>query len=118
MIAEATTPLTIAENYIDAWIRKDIDSIAELVHPQIHLKSPMSEASGKPAFLEAAKKALEPLENVNVRAKFGSDSQAILVYDFQMKGAGLLRNANLLTFEDGLIRSVELFFDATPFKKS
>lgn len=118
MIAEATSPLIIAENYINAWSRKDIDAIADLVHPQIRLKSPMAESTGKEAFLEAVKKALEPLEKVNIRAKFASDAQAILVYDFQMKGAGLVRNANLLTIEDGLIRSVELFFDASPFKKS
>lgn len=117
MIAEATTPLAIAEKYINAWSRRDIDSIGELVHPQIHLKSPVTEVDGKAAFLDAVKRTLEPLEQVTVRAKFGSDTQAILVYDFQMKGAGLVRNANLMTFQDNLIQSVELFFDASPFQK-
>lgn len=117
MIAEATSPLTIAESYIDAWSRKDINAIAKLVHPQINLKSPMTELTGKDRFLEAVKKTLEPLERVNVRAKFVSGAQAVLIYDFHMKEVGLVRNANLMQMEDNLVRSVELFFDASPFKK-
>jgi len=116
MIAEATSPLAIAESYIDAWSRKDVDAIAKLIHPQIHLKSPMTELSGREPFLEAVRKTLEPLEKVNVRAKFASGSQAILVYDLQMTEVGLVRNANLMLMEDNLVRSVELFFDASPFK--
>lgn len=111
--------LEIAQEYLAAWKRKDADGIARLVHPDVHLKSPVADLRGRGAFQAMCEKILPQLDNVIVRAKFATETQAMLVYDFVLKEPiGVTRTANLMTFEGELIRSVELFFDARAFENS
>jgi hypothetical protein len=109
--------LEIVEEYLAAWKRKDADGIARLLHPDVHLKSPITDSEGRESFLVMCRKAFPRLEDIVIRAKFASETQAITVYDFVLnEPIGLTRTANLMTFEGELIRSVELFFDARPFE--
>lgn len=109
--------LSLAEEYLDAWKRKDLQGISRLVHPEIDLKSPLVEVSGRDAFLGTCEKILPMLLDVRIHAKFASQTQAMMVYDFVLKEPiGTTRTANLMTFEKHLIRSVELLFDARPFE--
>jgi SnoaL-like domain len=111
--------LEIAQEYLAAWKRKDAVAISRLLHPDVHLNSPVAELTGREPFLMMCRKIFAELEDVNVRAMFASDTQAMLVYDFVLKKPiGVTRTANLMTFEGEMIRSVELFFDARPFEKS
>jgi SnoaL-like domain len=109
----------IAEDYLAAWKRKDVDAIARILHPDVHLKSPLADVTGRESFVMMVRKIFLELEDVIVRARFASEAEAMIVYDFVLKQPiGVTRTANLMTFEGGLIRSVELFFDARPFEKS
>jgi len=111
--------LEIAEEYLTAWKHKDVDAIAGLLHPDVHLKSPVADLKGREPFLMMCRKIFSELEDVTVRARFATETQAMLVYDFALKAPiGITRTANLMTFEGELIRTVELFFDARPFEKS
>jgi len=109
----------IAQEYLAALKHKDPDVIARLIHPDVHLKSPVADLNGSGASLTMCEKIFPQLEDVILRAKFASETQAMLVYDFVLKEPiGTTRTANLMTFEGELIRSVELLFDARPFEKS
>jgi hypothetical protein len=109
----------IAEEYLAVWKRKDAGGIAKLLHSGVHLKSPIADLKGCEAFLATCGKIFPHLEDVVVRARFASEKQAMLVYDFVLKEPiGVTRTANLMTFQGELIRSIELFFDARPFEKS
>jgi hypothetical protein len=119
MTIEAIHHVDIAKEYLAAWKRKDADGIARLVHPEVRLKSPVADLTGREVFLAMCRKIFPILEDVSIRAKFASETQAMLVYDFVLKSPiGVTRTANLMTFEGELIRSVELFFDARPFERS
>lgn len=114
----ATHVLDIAQEYLAAWQRKDADGIANLLHPEVRLKSPVAELSGREPFLMMCQKIFPTLKDVSIRARFAAGNQAMLVYDFVLQEPlGVTRTANLMTFEGDLIRSVELFFDARPFEK-
>ncbi len=53
-----------------------------------------------------------------IRTKFSSDNQVMLAYDLNcVSPIGTIRVAALMTFEDNLILSIELFFDARVFDK-
>jgi hypothetical protein len=53
---------------------------------------------------------------LHLRAGFASGDQAMLVYDLEFQDPiGSCPTANLMTFQDGLIRTIELFYDARPF---
>jgi hypothetical protein len=109
----------IAQEYLAAWKRKDAEAIARLVHPEVRLKSPITDLKGREPFVMMCRKIFPELKDVTVRATFASDSQVMAVYDFVLKEpVGMTRTANLMHLDGGLIRSMELFFDARPFEKS
>ncbi|QLH35953.1 MAG: hypothetical protein HWD61_07260 [Parachlamydiaceae bacterium] len=54
--------------------------------------------------------------SLEIRAKFGKNNQAMIVYDTDIPGiAKEFPGASLLTFQDGLIIKIELFHDASHF---
>jgi hypothetical protein len=59
------------------------------------------------------------VKGIVVRAKFGSDDQKMLADDVDFdEPIGICRTAVLMTFKNGLIASIELFYDARPFEKN
>ena len=51
-------------------------------------------------------------KTLTIRAKFGSETQAMIVYDVEIPGlAKDLRAASLLSFQEGLISKIELIYD-------
>jgi ketosteroid isomerase-like protein len=103
--------------YLDAWSRKDLDGIAVHLHSDVHFKGPMQELNGREAVLASSKRVFALLERLDVRVKLVSGDRAMFAYDFVCRAPiGVCRTAELVRFEDGLIRDIELFFDARPFE--
>jgi len=103
--------------YLNAWSRKDLDGIAAHLHPEVHFKGPMQELNGRDAVLASAKRIFPLLERLDVRAQFVSGERAMFAYDFVCREPiGVCRTAESVRFQDGLIRDIELFFDARPFE--
>src|SRR5262249_21178964 len=106
----------IAESYMTGWKNKDIGLIAKDLHPDVHYKGPMAERTGREGLVAGMSRLLPILIDVHVRSKFVGQNQTFYAYDFVCKEPiGLSRIAELLTFEDGKIKSIELFFDARPW---
>jgi hypothetical protein len=104
--------------YYKAMADKDLTGMARHLHPDVRLVTPMEELTGKEAVLEAAKRLLNFITSIKVRAKFGSENQAMLAYDMDFAAPiGVCRAAALMTFKDGLIVRNEIFFDVRPFDK-
>jgi len=79
----------------------------------------MEDLTGKDAVVAAAKKLLNFIQSIEVQAKFESETQAMLAYNMHFaEPIGACRAAALITFKDGLIVRNELYFDASPFKKT
>jgi hypothetical protein len=109
-----TNNIAIAEAYYAAYSKKNVTEMGKYLHPDVQLISPFGKKIGKEAVLEAASKST-PL-SITIRAKFGSENQVMLAYDWQFnEPIGLLRAAALMTFKDGLIVNNELFFDTRSF---
>ena len=103
--------------YMDAWSRKDLEEIGALLHANVRFKGPMQELNGREAVLAASKKIFPLLDKFIVRQQLVSGERAMFAYDFVCHPPiGLCRTAELIQFEDGLIRETELFFDARPFE--
>ena len=111
-------PLVSGEAYLKAWDSKDLEGIAEYLHPEVHFIGPMTEMIGKEKVPQSAKRLFGLLETLEVRSKFASGDRAFFTYDFVCADPiGVCRTAELMTFKDGLISRIELFFDARPFEK-
>ena len=109
-----TSNVAIAEAYYAAMVEKNITKMGKYLHSDIQLIGPFGKTIGKQAVLEAAGKST-PL-SITIRAKFGSEDQVMLAYDWEFnEPIGILRAAALMTFRNGLIVNNELFFDTRPF---
>jgi len=109
----------VAKAYYAAMRLKDVPAMAERLHPNIHLITPLVELTGKEAVLEAVRRPLVMIENIEVRSEFESGDQAMLAYYMQFPAPiGVCRAAALMTVKEGLIVRNELFFDARQFAKS
>ena len=105
-----------AEAYYTAFGKKSIAEMEQYLHPDVHFVGPFAQLSGKKAVIEAAKTFAKMFNTLTIRVKFGSDDQAMIVYDFDWLDLGKTFSAAvLMTFHDGLIAKVELFYDSRPF---
>jgi len=108
-----------AEAYYKAMADKDTSGMERRLHPDVLLVTPMEQLRGKAAVLEAAKRLMNLIKSIEVRAKFESEDQAMLTYNMDFgEPIGVCRAAALMTFKDGLIVRNEIFFDTRPFEKN
>lgn len=102
--------------YYKAFEDKNIGAIARHLDPDVQFIAPMGESKGREAVVEAAKRLAPLVERIDVRAKFASGDQVVLIYDMHLSGpVKLCPTAVLMTFKDGLIARTELYYDTRPF---
>jgi len=90
--------------------------VKKCLHPDVQFSDPQEKVLGREAVLKAAKGFSTIFKTLTIRAQFGSDSQAMIVYDVEIPGLDKpLRAASLLSFQDGLISSIELIYDMSCF---
>ena len=109
----------IATAYYTAIGEKNVEAVAKYIHPDIRFIAPLGREIGKEAFLEAARKFTALFKSLTIRSSIGSKDQAMVVYDLECPAPiGTFSTAAHMTFREGLIAKIELFFDARPFQQS
>jgi hypothetical protein len=112
------TNLSRAESYYQAICQKDLAAASQHLHSEVIVLSPLMKLAGKEAVLEDVKWFMDIINNLDIRAKFVSGNQVMLVFDLDATAPiGILPTAVLMTFKDALISRIELFFDARPLEK-
>jgi hypothetical protein len=122
MATAATTAernLASAEAYYLAMKHNDAENLAKYLHQDVRVITPLGETAGKVFVVEAARKLMAHIMDIEIKARFSSGEQALLIYDLDCsEPIGTCRTAALMTFKDGLIIRNELFFDPRPFVKT
>ena len=110
--------LASAEAYYLAMKHNDPESMAKYLNENVRVVSPLGEVAGKERVLESAKTLMLHIMDMEIKARFASDNQVMLVYVLECsQPIGTCPTAALMTFKDGLIVSNALFFDPRPFEK-
>jgi hypothetical protein len=103
----------IAREFYTAMGQKNMDHLEKGVHPDIHFKGPLDEFKGKETYLTVVRNFTALLEGLNIRSVMAENNQAIVVYDVLFpEPIGTLPGVAFITFEDDLIRNVELVYDS------
>jgi hypothetical protein len=111
-----TNNLTRAEDYYRLVGEKNIDGIKKYLHVDVQLYGPLATLRGREAVIAATGNFMNTFKCLMVRAKFSAGDQAVVVYDVDIPGiAKDFPGASLLTFRDGLIVRIELFYDGSRF---
>ena len=107
-----TDAKSTAVAYYTALGKKDMEAVKKCLHPDVQFCDPQETVVGREAVVAAAKGFSAIFKTLTIRAKFGSQTQAMIVYDVEIPGLNKnLRAASLLSFQDGLIANIELIYD-------
>lgn len=116
---ESNDNLTSAENYYNAMLVKDFDTMTNYLHDNVHLIGPFAEIHGKNAVVSNAKNFGQTLQDIQIRSRFSTDNQIMFAYDMVVPSPiGKFRAAVLMEFTNQLISKIELFYDGRPFELS
>ena len=98
--------------YYIALGEKNIQKVSHYLHPNIEFTDPQETVQGKEAVLNAAKGFSEIFNALTIRSHFGSENQAVIIYEVEIPGlTKKLEAASLLSFSEGLISKIQLFYD-------
>jgi len=99
--------------YVAAVSDKRFDRLAELVHPEATFGGTVKqESTGAEAFIDGFRNLAPILLRSEVRSVVAEEDRAFVMYDFVTDTpAGAVLCGELLTFDNGRIRSSTLIFD-------
>ena len=107
----ATATRELVSDYVEA-IAGRFDDLVELLHPDASFTGAVKEAYGREAYIAGFRRLLPILVRIDVRQIVVDGDQAVVLYDFVTDTeAGAVLSSELLTFENGLIRSSVLLYD-------
>lgn len=110
--------VNIATSYYTAMSERNFENLAQYLHPEVKFVGPLSQTAGKDNVLQSVKGFAGFFKTLVIRNVFGSDKQAILVYDVEFPAPiGALPAVSIMDIDNGLITSIELFFDASAFRQ-
>ena len=111
-----TNYIVQAEEYYQLVGKKNIEGFQKFLHPNVEFYGPLATMQGKEAVVTATCNFMGMFKSLKIRTKFGAGSQAMIVYDTNIPGvADSFPSASLLSFRDGLIVRIELFYDGSHF---
>jgi hypothetical protein len=107
----------VSDAYLHAWSAQDLAALAAQLHADVHFTSPNAQTRGREAYLAAVARMQPLLLRLDVHARLHGKDSTMFVYDFVCREPiGVVRTAELLRFQEGLIRDSEVFFDPRPFE--
>lgn len=111
------TNADIAKGYYSAMNNRDLPGMRKYLHQDVEFIGPMAHFTGKSLLLEAAERLFSLFNELTIRTTFSSENQAMIVFDLNcQKPIGQSRAATLMTIYEGLIKKIEVFYDARPFE--
>jgi len=111
-----TNPIVHAEEYYKLVGEKNVEGIKKYLYSDVEFYSPFAILKGREAVIGATSNFMNVFKSLTVRAKLDGEDQAMIVYDLDIPGiAKNFPGASLLSFRDGLIVKIELFYDGSRF---
>lgn len=111
-----TTALDVVRGYHNAWTSKRFAEAGAFLSPDIDIEVPINRYDSAGAFLAAVESFGGLTTSVDLLAEFGSDSEAMLLYDMEVDGLGPLRVAEHFTVAGGSIVRIRQIHDTAPLR--
>jgi len=108
--------LDVARAYHAAWTAHDFDAARRLLAADLETDVPINTYTGRDDFAAALANFGARAEHVDLLAEFGTDDQALLLYDMHTQPYGRLRVAEHFTVSGGLIRRIRHVHDTAALR--
>lgn len=107
--------LAVARAYHDAWRRRDYQAAWQLLSDGLTVDVPINSYDSKAAFAAAAQRTREMAAAVTPIAEFGTDGEAVLLYDLTLP-IGDLRIAEYVAVRGGRITKITHIHDTAALR--
>ena len=107
--------LAVARAYHDAWRRRDYQAAWKLLSDGLTVDVPINSYDSKAAFAAAAQRTREMAAAVTPIAEFGTDGEAVLLYDLTLP-IGDLRIAEYVAVRGGRITKITHIHDTAALR--
>ena len=110
----------LARSYYRAYEQHDPDSVARSLAPGFTFTSPFDDHIGREEYFRRCWPATPMHHSFRFVSLMENGNQVLVVYDAELRApnavhvSGRFRNAELMIFEDGKLKSVEVFFGDPP----
>jgi ketosteroid isomerase-like protein len=104
-------PSEIAAAFIEAFGRRDIETVGTLIADDIVFESPRLRLVGAEAFLETVGQFAQLVDKIINISVLGDHERAMIMYEMQTGPFGTVRAVDHLAIRDGKIVSDVLVFD-------
>lgn len=109
------TAATIVRAYGEAMANKDVETIMKIAADDIVCVSPIGKTTGAAAFRGFQEGFARMIKRLDIRAAYGDETQAVLVYAVETHPVPHSVVAELIQVKDGKIASTQVIYDATPY---
>lgn len=115
MTGETTSAMDTAVSYYRAWTSGDIDGAMSLVADGVTCHAPPGTLTGMPALQAFMGPFAASLTRSELLAAYGSDDEALIMYDTANPAVASAPGAEFYRLEDGRIVEIRIIFDRLPF---
>ncbi len=107
----------LALAYLDAVAKKDLPRVESLVTADVRFVGPANTIDGVRDLLAAFRRISAVHVRSDIQRVFSDGDEVCVIYDFVTDTAGALPAIEWLRFENGKIRSINLYYDQVPWTK-
>ncbi len=109
---ECMSNLATVERYYQAINDNNVAEAEKFLHDEIQIKSPLDVMTGKEESVGSIRGFAGAIKNLTIRTKCSSVDQVMLAYDVEFpEPIGHFPSAGLISFKEGLISYIELYYD-------
>jgi hypothetical protein len=112
MIMRDSSALAVAAAFLDAWTAGDFEQARTYLADDLTFDGPAAHYRSAEEFLAGSAPFVAQIKPGWAKVSaFGSDSEALLLYDLQLRAGQLMRVADYHVVRDGRIQAETILFD-------
>jgi len=109
-------PLSVVRAYHDAWTARDFDTAVSLLAGDLEVEVPINDYPTTEAFAAALRNFGAQATRVELLSEMGTDGEAMLLYDMEVRGLGGMRIAEHFTVSGGKITRLRQIHDTAALR--
>lgn len=107
------SPAALAHIYLEAWPAGDVDSLRDILDPDVTFRGPLGTADGIEECLAGLQGMASMLTGITVSKMLADDTDVMTWYDFEA-GDVIMPTVNWSHVENGVITAIRATFDPRP----
>jgi len=116
MTNDSSDALRVARGYHQAWTSSDFEEADGYLSEDLETDVPINTYRSKSDWLDAVRGTRQVASRVHVLAEFGTDDEALLLYDMQLDPIGDLRVAEHFVVAEGRIVKIRHVHDTAALR--